>query len=195
MKLNRIFTDHAVLPTRKPLTVWGKATPDAWVSGRIGETTSSVQAASDGSFLLRFAPITEYGPVEFSVTDGQETIVLQDVQAGEVWLAAGQSNMGFSLARELPPVPPETLQRSDLRFFHVPEQTRLGGVSEAATTWKTLPATQTECDFTAVGFHFAEKVANERGCAVGVIQASFGGASIASFLNRENALKHPFPRE
>ncbi|MBQ4481143.1 MAG: hypothetical protein II943_10940 [Victivallales bacterium] len=195
MKLNSLFTDHAVLPTGKPLAVWGKATPDAWVSGRIGKGTSSVQASSDGTFVLRFAPLTEYGPVEFQVSDGEETITLQDVQAGEVWLAAGQSNMGFSLARELPPVPPEELRRSDLRFFHVPEQTRLGGVTDAATAWEMPSENASECGFTAVGFHFAEKVANERSCAVGIIQASFGGASIASFLNRENTLDHPFTRE
>lgn len=196
MKLSSIFTDHAVLPVGKPLTVWGNTAPDAWVHGRIGGQTSCVQAASDGSFELRFAPLTAYGLVEFTVTDGVETIALQDVQVGEVWLAAGQSNMGFSLSRELPPLDPKELQRSDLRFFHVPEQTRLRGARDAATAWEVLPDAQSECGFTAVGFHFAEAVANAKGCAVGVIQASFGGASLASFLNRENAmLYYPLPEE
>ena len=187
MKLASIFTDHAVLPIDKLLIVWGAATPDAWVHGRIGSSTSCVQAASDGSFELRFAPLKKYGLVEFEVTDGVETVTLQDVQVGEVWLAAGQSNMGFSLSREEPPLSPKELQRSDLRFFHVPEQTRLGGVKDASAVWEPLPSEQSACGFTAVGFHFAESVANAKHCAVGVIQASFGGASLASFLNRQNA--------
>lgn len=196
MKLSTLFTDHAVLPVATPLPVWGTAAPDAWVRGRIGENTACVQAASDGSFLLRFAPVAEYGPVEFEVTDGVETVTLQDVQIGEVWLAAGQSNMGFTLSRELPEISPDELKRNDIRIFHVPERTRLTGPREAATAWKLLPERPADCNFTAVGFHFAAQVAAAKGCAVGVIQASLGGASLAAFLNRENALQYyPQPDE
>ncbi|MGI5870268.1 MAG: hypothetical protein ACOX9C_12600 [Kiritimatiellia bacterium] len=57
MKLNPLFSDHAVLQHGISIPVWGATAPGAKVTGRIAGVKTWTLASATGSFMLRFPPL------------------------------------------------------------------------------------------------------------------------------------------
>jgi sialate O-acetylesterase len=98
-----LFQDHAVLQRDKPVPVWGTADAGETVSVTFGTQTLSTVAAPDGRWSLTLAPLAANATPATLTLKGKNTIVLQDIVVGEVWLASGQSNMEWSLSRSYDP--------------------------------------------------------------------------------------------
>ncbi len=99
MKLNSIFSSGALLLQNSVTEFRGEGIPGSVItcslySGRKLIRKSSAVCFSDGRFSLPLkgepASFDRYS-IEFSC--GEEQIVLDDILFGELWLAAGQSNM------------------------------------------------------------------------------------------------------
>ena len=98
LRLPAIFSDHMILQRGAPDAVWGWADSGSRVTVRFAGQFHSTTAAPDGKWMVRLDPLEASAePREFSVEaqagDTTETIRLQDVVVGEVWLLSGQSNM------------------------------------------------------------------------------------------------------
>ncbi|MFV0338377.1 MAG: hypothetical protein ACK5LK_09080, partial [Chthoniobacterales bacterium] len=96
-----LFTDRAVLQQGKPLPVWGKADPSEAVRVTYKSSTlvreASTVAGENGEWkvVLDSLPAsTESATLTFA---GKNTVERKDILVGEVWLAAGQSNMDTAL--------------------------------------------------------------------------------------------------
>ena len=78
----------------------------------------------DGSFLVCVNPIEEPdGPFEIRVSaEGEEPVIIQNAYAGEVWLAAGESNMEYPLARtEYSKYLIPKIGKTEVRYYKVPQ--------------------------------------------------------------------------
>jgi len=192
MKLATIFCDHAVLQQKKNIPVWGTATPLARIAGRLGNTEAVTVAGDDGRFRLYFPAQTPVGPLILEVQDltSHEKVTLTDVYIGEVWLAAGQSNMELTLAGtgELGAATIAAADRPLVRFYVVPVTAYPSGRSEAGGTW-TVSTPAAAGAFSAVAYHFAEQRQRDTGMAVGIIQAACGGTNIEAWLSRGALLR------
>ena len=91
MKLASIFTDHMVLQRQKPIRIWGEAEGEVAVTF-LGRTVLAAPDAN-GHWMAVFPAAEAGGAFEVTISGDNETIVLTDVMVGEVWIAAGQSNM------------------------------------------------------------------------------------------------------
>ncbi len=96
--LPHVFASNALYQADAPLTVRGRATPDARVTLTLTrgdeETGTTVTAAPDGTFsavLEGFA--ASFEPAALRITDGDGEKILENLLFGELWLASGQSNM------------------------------------------------------------------------------------------------------
>jgi len=115
------------------------------------------------------------------VTNGQQQITLKDVWLGDVWLASGQSNMEWPLSAQT-----ENWQQAvkdaaypKIRFFKVPNQIAATPqhqlpVTPLATQW-LVASSDTVPDFSAIGWYFAKQNHLDKGVAVGMIDATWGG--------------------
>jgi hypothetical protein len=103
LKLASVLADHMVLQRDKPVPVWGTADAGETVSVTFGAQTLSTVAAPDGRWSLTLAPLAANATPATLTLKGKNTIVLQDIVVGEVWLASGQSNMEWSLSRSYDP--------------------------------------------------------------------------------------------
>jgi len=64
---------------------------------KLEEKTLETKAGSDGRWKVEFPPAkASFTPTWIIATSGDETLVVQNVLIGEVWVCAGQSNMGWS---------------------------------------------------------------------------------------------------
>lgn len=97
LKLPSFFTDHMVLQREKDIFVWGEATPYALVNVALGEQQKETSADSYGRWKVKFSPLSAGGPYKMFVKSGNESLWVNDILIGEVWLCSGQSNMEFPL--------------------------------------------------------------------------------------------------
>lgn len=93
-RLAHVFQDNMVLQREKAVAVWGWGEPGTPVRVRFADQEKTTGVGNDGRWRLSLAPIdasAEGRPL--TVTMGETTVTRRNVVVGEVWIAAGQSNM------------------------------------------------------------------------------------------------------
>ena len=96
LRLTSVFTSHALFQHSAPLTVKGECEAAVSITiERDGIVLSRAEGMPEGG---RFAvvidtPAASFAPCTMTVMAGGESAVLEDILFGELWLAAGQSNM------------------------------------------------------------------------------------------------------
>jgi sialate O-acetylesterase len=189
-----LFTDHAVLQQDKAVPVWGRAAPGEPVAVTFRDQTVRATAGKDGSWIVYLAPLKPGAPAEL-VVSGKNTLRLQDVVVGEVWVCSGQSNMEFTVGG-----PPGAVYRVDhadeevaaahyplIRQFKVERAVAAQPADTAHGAW-VVCSPDTVGQFTAVGYFFARDLAQKLGVPVGIINSTWGGTAIESWLS-DTALK------
>ena len=93
------FADHMVLQRDVKVPVWGTAVPGAKVSVAFGDIRRETVAGPGGDWRVDLPPMTA---CVTGRTLSANDVRVSDVLVGEVWLCAGQSNMGVSLCGASP---------------------------------------------------------------------------------------------
>src|SRR4051794_11436619 len=96
--LHPLFTDHMVLQRGVRFPVWGWAAPGSRVTVEFRGKTDTATADAQGKWLARLGPFDAGGPFTLTV-GGAQTVTLNDVLVGDVWLASGQSNMEMGVTQ------------------------------------------------------------------------------------------------
>lgn len=196
LRLPRVFGDHMVLQRDKPVAVWGWADPGAVVSIEFAGLRLQTRTRVDGRWRLTFPAQPAGGPLQMRVVCGEETRTFSDILIGEVWLAGGQSNMEWPLYRAEGGA--EAIREADysgLRLFHVPRNLAATPQDDLQSGRWSPSTPRTVRNFSAVAFYFARDLYLEKGVPVGIIQATWGGSTIESWLSKEAALSYPALRE
>ena len=94
LKLPEIFSDGMVLQRDTTVAIWGQSKPNKLVTitsswGNKVSTTSN----EEGKWQTVLKTKKDPGPYSLEVKSGINSIQINDILIGEVWLAAGQSNM------------------------------------------------------------------------------------------------------
>ena len=195
MKLSSLFCDHAVVQRGIPVPVWGWTKPLVRVKARLGEHTAEAMAGADGRFLVRLPAMPAGGPYDLEVTaeGGSGAVVAKDVWVGEVWLASGQSNMELPLARITGKAGESELRNAGipgLRMINIPHVAYLGRQSDVDAGWQ-VATPESAREFSAVGYHFAKRLHEELGVAVGIVNSSWGGTPVEAWTSREALVRNP----
>jgi sialate O-acetylesterase len=162
---------------------WGTAAPGEKVAvsaswGAKAETT----ADADGNWRVMLATPPAGGPFTITIT-GKNTVKLDNVLSGEVWLCSGQSNMQMSV-RSSKDAEEEIANANypEIRLFTVhcvsrpEEQKELVNISSwAPCSPKTVP------NFTAAGYFFGRKLYKDLGVPIGLIHSSWGGTGVEAW--------------
>lgn len=182
--LGPLFSDHAVLQCDKPVPVWGRATPGEKIAVTFREETVQATTDAQGRWMVYLPPMTATAEPAEMIVAGSETIRVQDVVVGEVWLASGQSNMEW-------PVSYLRDEEKAAAAVHLPllrhlriEHTVAAVPREAVGTsgW-ILASPQTVGSFTAVGYFFARELHRKLGVPIGLVHASWGATAIESWMS------------
>jgi len=185
LELAAPFSDHAVLQRDTAVPVWGWSDhPGATVSVAFGGQTKLTRVNASGIWRadLDAMPANATGS-DLVVSEGATTVTYHDVVVGEVWLASGQSNMEWGVGSsryydEEKAKAPNPLVR-DLRVDHVGADLPAGRVKTSG--WRSA-APDTVGDFSAVGYYFAQSLAEKLNVPVGIIHSSWGGTAIESWI-------------
>ena len=96
--LSNLFTDGVVLQRRQGIRVFGEAPNGQPVTVKLGEDTVTVNAdEKNGGFIVTLPPREAATGLTLTVISGEETVTVQDVCVGDVFLCGGQSNMQLTM--------------------------------------------------------------------------------------------------
>ena len=115
---------------------------------------------------------------------GSNNIVLKNVAIGEVWLCAGQSNMGWSMGSSFEAekearvnLPNFRIYRSAREHWHEP----LNENRDRLARWKPCDP-KSAAETSAVAYYFGKKLHETLDVPVGIIQRAFAGTPIEGWM-------------
>ena len=185
VSLNNMFGDHMVLQQGIKNKIWGKADPGEAVTVTLGSQTHSTTAGVDGLWHVFLDPVAEYGGPHSLAIKGKNTVTLNDVLIGEVWVCAGQSNMAWTINR----TNDADLEKAAAKFPNI----RLISVPQVGTQepqwnfngkWQAC-SPETVDNFSAVGYLFGRQLHQTLGVPVGLINNAWGGSAAEAWVKRE----------
>jgi len=89
VELYPLFCDNAVLQRELSLPVFGTADEDGAVTVTLGRKSLKTRA-ENGRWKVRFPAMKAGGPYTLTVT-GKNTLKVQNILIGDVWICTGQS--------------------------------------------------------------------------------------------------------
>lgn len=196
VKLPAIFSHHLVLQADKGAAVWGWAAPAEKVTVTIGGESQSTEAGPAGKWILRLRPLKSTSQPQTLTVRGANTITINDVLIGEVWLASGQSNMEMKLKDKrhgLVDGADEAIAAAthpDIRLFvhdqpYAIYETPVPPTEPAADRpgrWRVC-SPETVADFSALGYFFAREVNAQIHAPVGIVCSAVGGTPIEAWTS------------
>lgn len=193
LKVASIFTDRAVLQHSSNVKIWGTSKPSAQIEVNTswGVVANNISSSAGEWEVTVKTPKAGYKSYSIIITSENERIMLSDIVCGEVWLLSGQSNMEMSFyenplnsirvdgASEVLAGADDCFLRSfnvarSEKFYPQPDITPNGG-------WKFKNRNDVVW-FSAVGYFFAAKLRAALNVPVGIINSSYGGTPIESWI-------------
>ena len=178
VRLPVLVADHMVVQRGGPARIWGRAEPGEAVSVSFRGETRRAAADGDGLWEVWLSPGEAGGPFELAI-EGRNRIVLKDVLVGDVWIAAGQSNMEWPLEwageaeAEL-----AAARHPRLRLFRAMHRLSEYALDDLYGKPWAESSPQTARDFSAVGYHFGRYLEESAGVPIGLIQVAWGGTPV-----------------
>ncbi|MDD2798596.1 MAG: sialate O-acetylesterase [Bacteroidales bacterium] len=191
LALGELFNEGVVLQRNAKVLIWGKATPTTSITvtiqGKMAQTTTS----SSGEWKITLPKLKEGGPYLLSVYDKNDTLKINEVYVGEVWIAGGQSNMGFMLQNaDNGKEAIENAKNTNIRFVLVPYKAFEGDKNRGDMNWRTA-TTDNVAKMSAVGYYFAKELQQKLNVPIGIICCYKGGSGAETWMSRESLLKNP----
>ncbi|WP_417734722.1 sialate O-acetylesterase [Rosistilla oblonga] len=192
VKLASIFSDSMVLQRELPAPVWGWADAGEEVTVTLGSQTKKTKAGDDGRWQVQLENLQANATGQKLVVAGSNTIELNDVLIGEVWICSGQSNMEWPLSKATNGS--EEVAASDhpqIRLFNVPGHTTSPVAKETcAGEWKVCQPGSAG-GFSAVGYFFGRRLQKELNVPIGLVGTNWGGTRIEPWVSPEGFHKVP----
>jgi len=179
IRLPRIISSNMVLQQRDSVRIWGWADPyeDVTITPSWSRQTYKATGSRDAHWELKVGTPAAGGPHTI-IIKGKNTIVLNNVMIGEVWICSGQSNMEMSAQKGLQDVKAElsAAHLNNIRFFQIPKTTAAYPQDDCAGQWAACDSNTLQA-FSAVAYFFGKRLSRELNVPVGLIAASWGGTA------------------
>jgi sialate O-acetylesterase len=187
IRLPRLLSDGLILQRDMATNLWGWAddgeTVRVFLDGELAGTTATDQ----GRWQLKLPAQAAGGPHRLKF-EGANTLAVEDVWFGDIWIASGQSNMEMPMQRVQDHYADE-IAAADLplvRQFKVPKaydfeypHEDVGGEGWVASTPETVG------EFSALAWFFARDLQGHLGVPIGIINSSFGGSPAEGWLSEQ----------
>lgn len=197
LSLHGLFTDHMVLQRGRANPVWGSDAPrqeivctvESAQQQRLVEIRTTVGA--DGQWRVECPELAVGGPYRLRLK-GTTEVIVEDVLVGDVWVASGQSNMEWPLARTKGSE--GDVAKADLptlRVVKVARRASSNPEADVSTQW-AVSSPAVAANFSAVGFYFAREIQQRTHVPIGIIDSSWGGTRVEAWVSQE-ALRPVWP--
>lgn len=205
LKVHGIFRSNMVLQRDKPIMVWGWAPSGSKVKVSLGEESAMATATGDqGRWEVTFKaqPANAVGQRLVVESNGQ-SIEMDNILIGDIWVMNGQSNMAFALRGVYEAEFEASMAHLPLlRCFRIQSGSEseyvetdlnekyINGQDEPDKNWKVCTP-EVALDMGAIGYIFGSRIQRSLQIPIGIIDNGRGGASLESLVPRHKFADHP----
>jgi len=181
VKLAKIFSDHMVLQREQAVPIWGDAAPGEKVTVKFRNQEKTAVADDKGKWQVKLDALKAGGPDKLTVSAGN-TVVIDDVLVGEVWVGSGQSNMSMGTSAYIAqdPVLAQMVALTNA-------QIRVATVNQP---WQ-IATPESVKNFSALLFAFGTALQKDLNVPVGLMVGAVGGTPSGYWLTKEMLTADP----
>ena len=192
VKVDDCFGDNMVLQRELPARIRGTADPGESVTVKFAGQTVTATADAKGDWLATLAPLkANKTPATLTVSGRDNTVTIENVLVGEVWLCSGQSNMFYALYSRNPAYlhtdSEEITSQANYPLIRIATVPRTPAANPERVSHMKWQAVTPECvkSFTAVGYFFGLGLYKELDVPIGLVHSSWGGTRIEPWTTLE----------
>jgi sialate O-acetylesterase len=193
VKLPAIFADHMVLQRQMPVVVWGWAVPGEQVAVEFAGQKTTTTADASGSWKAELPPMEASAEGRTLTAAGSNSVSINDVLVGEVWLCSGQSNMEWSLEHSQGGTNACATTNALLRLCTIPHNSQPEPALDVNAKW-VVSGDPSLKSFSAIGWWFGDKLQRELKVPVAILNDSYGGTPIQAWMSLDTLRSGPWPQ-
>lgn len=200
LALSSVCSEGMVLQQNTEAVIWGTSDAGAQiaVTPSWNGKTYRCNADSEGRWSVKVeTPAGSYKAYNIAVKGGGESLKINDVLVGEVWLASGQSNMQMPMSGFFNCPVENAMEyicapaaREKIRMFNVPTIQSYEPLEDVDAAWKGADYDSRRW-MSAVAYFFALELNQMLDIPVGIVSCAYGGARIESWLPKEILETYP----
>ena len=189
----KLVSDGMVLQRDAKVKIWGWASDGENISVQFIDSAYNTTANKNGEWEVVLSGLKAGGPYTMQI-NASNSVTINDIVVGDVWVCSGQSNMGFSLG-SVSNIYKDELDHMDnpflRQFFTFPgtnfkdreKDFRFGN-------WQHADSKNVR-NLTAVGYFFAKYLYEKYKVPIGLINVSLGGSSAEAWISEESIKSFP----
>ncbi|MFK7910854.1 MAG: sialate O-acetylesterase [Akkermansiaceae bacterium] len=196
--VHNLFQSNMVLQRDQPIRVWGWADAGKNVEVVFTSKKLSTRADKSGSWAVVFPAMKANStPQKMTITCGNESVSIENILIGDVWLLGGQSNMEHPIARveggqleimsaNYPNIRHLTIPQPNgpehlMNFPRLMEWHGFFNTHYRKGYWDICQPDNVP-ELSAIGYIFAKRIHKASGVPIGIIDASRGGTCVETWI-------------
>ncbi len=188
LEMPRLFGDHMILQQKTSNAIWGWSKPGQNVTVKASwGSEASAKAGPDGRWQVLLST-PAHGVGHTLSVSAEQTIEIKDVAIGEVWLCAGQSNMGWAMGNSFEAeaeaskaaAPNLRIFRSSREHWHEP----LEASRDRLARWSRCTP-EAAAATSAVSYYFGKTLHDHLDIPIGIIQQAYAGTPIEGWMPKD----------
>lgn len=193
VRLPKLISNGLILQRDAKVKVWGWAAANEKITIEFLNKKHKLNANTQGEWELQLTNLKAGGPYMMKIA-ASNTIEINDILIGDVWLCSGQSNMAMTVGqvRELYENEIASSENKMIRNFEMPRDYEFNSPKTDVSGGAWVSANPTNViKFSAAAYFFVKDLFAKYKIPMGMINASYGGTPIHAWISEED-LKH-FP--
>jgi len=186
-RLPALISDGMVLQREAEVKIWGWDKAQQKVTVNFIGNTYEAYTSDSGKWEAPVSKLKAGGPYTMTIT-GSDSIIIQDILVGDVWVCSGQSNMELNMKRASPLYGKEieTSENNYIRYFATPQSYNFIKPLEdyRGGSWKKANP-QNVLNFGAIAYFFARELNLKFDIPIGIINTAIGGTPIEAWISEE----------
>lgn len=185
IKLPGYFTDNMMLQRDMPIKIWGWGNRYETVTVSIHDQKVNTRCKKDGTWEIILSPIPYGGPYSLTVQGKENSIKIENILIGDIWLCSGQSNMEWTVEQSANSKQEvQNANYPEIRALKVPKSIKNSPQDNFNTQWE-ICSPSTVGAFSGIAYYYARALYKEVQIPIGIINASWGGTDIETWISDE----------
>ena len=190
VRLPKLISDGMVLQRNANVKIWGWAASNERISVDFNQQVYQTTANDKGEWQIPLSGLKPGGPFKMTIS-ASNTITINDIMIGDVWLCSGQSNMEYMMDRlvhiykkEVDASPNNNIKlflMPQTFDFHSPHTDLQSGRWQSASPVSLMK-------FSVIGYFFGNELYQKFHVPIGLIDNAIGGSPIEAWIS-EDAIK------
>ena len=198
IKMPSVFSDNMLLQRDMLVKVWGKADANACIDVAFNGQKKSTKADASGNWSVKLDKMSaNKNPQEMTISEnGKVGKVIKNILVGEVWIAGGQSNMQWNVARCKDAEKNIAQANNKLIRYFSQNTSNLSKTPEFDCengAW-TMPSPKVAGKYSAVGYLFAKNLQRDLDVPVGIVFTALGGPKMIAWIPEEKLSEHKYTK-